>query len=49
MNIYILEYMNHFAVHLNVIQHCKSSTFQLKRKEKREVKAKITNFGAKDL
>ena len=41
--------MNHFAVHLNVTQHRKSSTFQLKKKEKREVKARITNFGGKDL
>ena len=41
--------MNHFAVHVNITQHCKSSTFQLKKKEKREVKARITVFGAKDL
>ena len=30
--IYIYTYMNHFAVHLRLTQHCKSTVLQLKKK-----------------
>ena len=30
---YIYIYLNHFAVHLKLTQYCKSTIFQLKKKE----------------
>ena len=34
--IYILKKPNHFAVHLKLIQHCKSTILQLKKKKPRK-------------
>ena len=34
MYIYIYVYLNHFAVYLKLIQYCKSTKFQQKKKEK---------------
>ena len=33
--IYIYVYLNHFAVHLKLTQHCKSTILSLKKKKKR--------------
>ena len=36
--------MNHFAVHLTLTQHCKSTTLQYKIKIKLKIKKHITHF-----
>ena len=34
----IYRYLNHFAIHLKLIQHCKSTIFQYKLKKKKPKK-----------
>ena len=33
-NTYVCVYLNHFPVHLKLMQHCKSTRLQLKKKKK---------------
>ena len=33
-------YLNHFAVHLKLMQHCKSTILQLKKKNKKKKRKK---------
>ena len=42
--IYIYINLNHFAVHLELTQHCKSTIIQLKKKKERKSREDFMSF-----
>ena len=46
--IYIYIYLSHFAIHLELTQHCKSNIFYFLRKRAKPPKSKIAMFLMQD-